>query len=109
MIFTDPTALTAGFATQITFLDGLFSLIIFSVFSVFIGYAETHFRLPGIPSRYFQKAPEIIFDLPYRCVLGKQIPLFLFVKDADQFPIKLCNIEVSIKNMHTQQTQTEIV
>ncbi|MCB0292329.1 MAG: hypothetical protein KDH97_18890, partial [Calditrichaeota bacterium] len=30
------------------------------------GYAEIHYRLPGIPSRLFKKEPEIIFDLPFR-------------------------------------------
>ncbi|MEZ4746182.1 MAG: CehA/McbA family metallohydrolase [Calditrichia bacterium] len=61
-----------------------------------IGYAEIHFRIPGLPSRLFKKEPEIVFDLPHRATVGNAVPLFLFVKDADRFPVKLGDISVTI-------------
>ncbi len=61
-----------------------------------IGYAEIHFRIPGMPSRLFKKEPEIIFDLPHRAQNDTAIPLFLFIKDAHLFPVELLELEVTI-------------
>ena len=63
---------------------------------ILIGYAEIHFRIPGIPGRLFKKAPEIIFDLPHRAQNDAAIPLFLFIKDAHRFPVELLELEVDI-------------
>ncbi len=69
----------------------------------FLSYAEIHYRIPGIFSRLFHREPEIIFDLPYRGVKGNDVPLFLFVKDADRFQCQLERIAVHIS---TEQGQT---
>ena len=61
------------------------------------GYAEIHYRLPGIPSRLFKKEPEIIFDLPFRAQ-AQPVPLFLFVKDSDRFPVELIGATVTISD-----------
>lgn len=60
------------------------------------GYAEIHYHLPGIPGRLFHREPEIIFDLPFRSRHGRDIPLFLFVKDAHRFPVSLLDAAVTI-------------
>lgn len=60
-------------------------------------YAEIHFRLPGIPGRLFQREPELIFDLPFRTVAGEPVPLFLFVKDADDYPVQIHGVEVTVE------------
>lgn len=60
------------------------------------GYAEIHFRIPFIPSRLFKKEPEIIFDLPHRGKINQQIPLFLFIKDAERFPVTVEQLTIEI-------------
>ncbi|MFZ0391979.1 MAG: CehA/McbA family metallohydrolase [Calditrichia bacterium] len=75
------------------FLNGFLLALLF--IPVFL-YAEIHFRFPFLPSRLFKKEPEIVFDMPRRGRLGKSIPLFLFVKDADRFPAFLQKITVEI-------------
>lgn len=72
-------------------------------FLLFIAYAEIHFRFRFLPSRLFQKEPEIIFDLPHRGQHGKPIPLFLFVKDAHRFPIRLLEAKVNLTHVQTQK------
>ncbi len=65
-------------------------------------YPETHFRFfPFFPSILFKKEPEIVFDLPYRCGPGKDLPVVLMVNDVDQFPaeVKETSITVSQKGM----------
>lgn len=61
-----------------------------------LGYAETHFRFAGLPSFLFKKEPEIIFDLPFRAKIGETIPLFLFTKDAHEYPVKLLQMTTHI-------------
>jgi len=70
------------------------TIIYQSLLVAIFAYAEIHFRLGIFPGFLFKKEPEIIFDLPFRSEIGKNIPLFLFIKDADQYPVKL--LEVSI-------------
>jgi hypothetical protein len=80
--------------------------LIFSLlFLPFIAYAEIHFRFPCLPSRLFRKEPEIIFDLPHRGEQGKEIPLFLLIKDAQRFPVFLASLEVTIVDMKEQRSQ----
>ena len=72
----------------------------FSLAAIFlmliVAYAEIHFRLPGIPSKLFKREPEIIFDIPNRLNPGIPLPLYLFVKDAHQYPAFLLRIEVTV-------------
>jgi len=68
-----------------------------------IGYAEIHYRIPFLPSRLYRKEPEIIFDLPIRAQKGTPVPLFLFIKDADHFPVWLLSLRITIVNSHTQE------
>ncbi len=76
------------------------------------GYAEIHFRPHGIPSRLFKKEPEIVFDLPHRCQAGENVPLFLFIKDADRYPVELLEIEVRVaagrRNVPIKTWQTPV-
>ena len=71
-----------------------------TVFSLgfLLGYAEIHYRIPFIPSRYFRRQPEIIADLPCRVELGSQLPLLLIIKDADRFQVKIQKLTIRIKN-----------
>ena len=64
-------------------------IIIFSLFMLFLAYAEIHYRLWKFRGRLYRDMPEIVFDLPHRSQLGKDVPLFLFINHADQFPIEL--------------------
>ncbi len=56
---------------------------------LFLAYAEIHFRYRFLPSLLYQEEPEIVFDLPLRSEQGREIPLFLFIKDAHRFPVTL--------------------
>ncbi len=60
-------------------------------------YAEVHFRLFGLWSRYFMKEPEIVADLPFRLRAGEELPLLLMVKDAHRFPIVLHGLSISAR------------
>lgn len=70
--------------------------IFLSLFLTIFAYAEIHFRLGLFSGFLFRKEPEIIFDLPFRCDIGKSIPLFLFIKDAHLYPVRLMDANVSI-------------
>ncbi|HQV33449.1 MAG TPA: CehA/McbA family metallohydrolase [Calditrichia bacterium] len=59
-----------------------------------LAYAEIHYRLAGLPSRLFQREPEILFDLPHRARIGKSVPLFLLIKDAHRYPVELGEIRI---------------
>jgi hypothetical protein len=72
-----------------------------------IAYAEIHYRLPFLPSLLFKKEPEIIFDLPLRGKFGSAIPLFLFIKDAHLYPVRLDETEIQIKS--NKSTSAEIL
>ncbi len=74
---------------KLYFLSTLFPLL---------AYAETHYRFPGIPSLYFKREPEIIFDLPKRIEPNEDLPILLLVKDADSYPVIIKSIRASIKS-----------
>jgi hypothetical protein len=61
-------------------------------------YAEIHYRIAGIFSRYFKHEPEIIADVPHRLAPGKKMPVFLCIKDAHRFPIELERVQVTAIN-----------
>jgi len=63
----------------------------------FFLYVETHFRIGRLPSRYFRRQPEILFDIPHRVAPGADLPLLLIIKDADRYPVELNDISVDIK------------
>ncbi len=69
-------------------------------------YAETHFRFRIPFSRYFKREPELIFDTPWRLEPGQKLSIFLVVKDAHLYPVKLGSVEIEIlKNNQTLHTQ----
>lgn len=67
-----------------------------SLLPAIFAYAEIHFRLGKFSGFLFKKEPEIIFDLPFRSEIGKNIPLFLFIKDADQYPVRMLEVSVQV-------------
>lgn len=71
-------------------------ILLGALFMLVAGYAEIHYKLPGIPSILYKKEPELVFDLPFRGEFGKDIPLFLFIKDAHLYPVNLLQLEVSV-------------
>ena len=59
-------------------------------------YAEIHYRFKFFPfSHYFKKVPEIIFDAPWRINPEKTPLVYLLIKDADRYPVRLH--ELSLK------------
>lgn len=56
-------------------------------------YAEIHYRFRYFPfSLYFRKAPEIIFDCPWRISPTHEPTIFLLIKDAHSWPITLQSV-----------------
>jgi len=64
-------------------------------------YAESHFRFRIPFSRYFKREPELIFDTPWRLEPGQTLTVFLIIKDAHRFPVKLRQVVITIR--HDQQ------
>jgi len=62
----------------------------------FFLYAETHFRIPGLFSRYYKKEPEIIADVPFRLDPGQPLPVLILIKDTHLFPVTLLNISATL-------------
>jgi len=54
-----------------------------------LAYAEIHYRPRYIPSLIFSKWPEIVCDTPSRVDPGRPIPIFIIVKDAHRYPVRL--------------------
>src|SRR5687768_12879409 len=69
-----------------------------NTFPLVSSYAETHykFKLPWSP--LFKPWPEIFLDAPSVCCLGKSLPIYLVVKDADFFPVIIQEIEIHVRN-----------
>jgi len=59
-------------------------------------YAETHFRFRIPFSRYFKREPELIFDTPWRLEPSQKLSIFLVVKDAHLYPVKLESVEIKV-------------
>ncbi len=60
-------------------------------------YAETHYRFKYFPlSLYYRRAPEVIFDAPFRLEPGIPLPVVLIIKDADRFPVNLEKVEIEV-------------
>ncbi len=61
-----------------------------------LGYAEIHYHLKFLYPRYFLKEPEIISDVPIRCIESRsaKIPILIIVKDSHLFPIHLVQVTV---------------
>lgn len=64
-------------------------------------YAELHFRFKWSSSRYYQKEPEILADIPIRIEPNKNIPILLIIKDAHLFPVILDEVNVNIYQSST--------
>jgi hypothetical protein len=96
-----------SFSETVNLFPKLIALLLIFIF----GYAEIHYRLPFLPSWIFKKEPEIIFDLPTRGQLNQQIPLFLFIKDAQRFPLMLERLTFIItpqNSLNSTQCETEL-
>lgn len=65
----------------------------FLLLPVFL-YAEIHYRIWHLFSRYFKREPEIFADVPFRMRVGTSLPVFICIKDADRYPVRLKNIKV---------------
>ncbi|MDZ7725202.1 MAG: CehA/McbA family metallohydrolase [candidate division KSB1 bacterium] len=68
----------------------------FFLFVIAIAYAEIHYRIGILPSRYFIKEPEIIADVPNRLQKGPLLPVAVVVKDSDKYPVKIQQITCRI-------------
>jgi hypothetical protein len=68
------------------------------VFLPIVLYAETHYRFKYFFSILRKREPEIIADAPHRLDPNCDLPLLIFVKDADQFPCELIEIAVTLSD-----------
>ena len=79
----------------------------FSFIPLFFSYAEIHYHYRFLYPRYFRKEPEIIADLPIRCIRSTslKLPVLIIVKDSHLFPIELLSvlIDISANGSHFSQ------
>jgi hypothetical protein len=75
----------------------------------FFLYAEIHYKILKLPSRLFQRWPEIIADIPYRIEPGKKIPVLLIVKDADHYPVQLEKVWIETRNSKDEIIKIELL
>ena len=61
-----------------------------------LSYAEMHYAPAPRLSLLYRPWPEILADAPHRVEPGCAIPLLLLIKDADQFPLTLQRVRVSL-------------
>lgn len=61
-------------------------------------YAEVHYRIAGLFSRYFKREPEIVADAPLRVRAGTQLPIVVLIKDAHRYPIELTAVTVHLRH-----------
>ena len=54
-----------------------------------LAYAEVHYRPRAVPSLIFSKWPEIVCDTPPRVDPDRPIPVFIIIKDAHRYPVRL--------------------
>lgn len=78
------------------------SIIILELCDTVLSYAEIHYRPRFVPSLVYSSFPEILFDVPRRVEPERPVPLFLFIKDADRFPVEL--VEVAVRFVHESGT-----
>lgn len=60
-------------------------------------YAEVHYRIGLLFSRYFMREPEIVADVPFRLKAGKELPVALMIKDAHKYPAELCSVSIQAR------------
>jgi hypothetical protein len=75
-------------------------------FPFILSYAETHYRFKYFFSLYKKSEPEIIADAPHRVDPDKPYPVMILIKDADQYPVELCSLKMTLYHnagkVHTQ-------
>ncbi len=62
----------------------------------FLLYAEMHYSFKGIYSRLKKNEPEILADAPFRIEPNQAIPVLIFIKDAQLYPIFLRTVTVQL-------------
>lgn len=83
-------------------IESFFAFYPFLSVLIFL-YAEIHYSFKGIYSRLKKKEPEIIADLPHRIEPIGPIPILILIKDADQFPILLENIQIELRSQEQSE------
>lgn len=68
-------------------------------------YAETHFKFKLPWSLLYRPWPEIFFDAPFQCVPDCEAALWLIVRDADRFPVRIKNIFVDLHADQKKETR----
>lgn len=78
-------------------LDTPILLILLPVLAtLFLCYAEIHYKFKLIPSRYMLQAPEILADVPRRLAPNRDLPVLILVKDAHRYPVRIEQVSVQI-------------
>ena len=57
-------------------------------------YAEIHYRILKLFSRYFKRQPEIVADVPFRLGPKHKLPVLILIKDANHYPVILNKVLV---------------
>ena len=74
-----------------------------------LGYAEIHFRLQLLPSRLYQRWPEVLADVPHRLEPDKPLPVLLLVKDSHRFPVRLEKAVLTVSDRNSEVGTRELL
>ena len=59
-------------------------------------YAEMHYRFKYFASLLKKPEPEILIDAPHRIDPDRTLPIMMLIKDADQFPVHIRSVQITI-------------
>ncbi|MDZ7372888.1 MAG: CehA/McbA family metallohydrolase [candidate division KSB1 bacterium] len=62
-----------------------------------LAYAEIHYSPAVIPNILRRKEPEIVLDVPHRVEPRQKLPILLLVKDAHRHPVRLLEVQVTLR------------
>ena len=69
-------------------------------------YAETHFKFKLPWSILYRPWPEILVDAPFQFIPGEEPCLWIVVRDAHRFPIRINELHVEIESYVTPEEQS---
>jgi hypothetical protein len=59
-----------------------------------LSYVESNYRYPGFPSIYYQKGPQVLFDMPRRLEPDEDLPIGCIIKNTHRYPLELQSIHI---------------
>ncbi|MBN1782484.1 CehA/McbA family metallohydrolase [bacterium] len=71
-------------------------------------YAEIHYTLRGF-SLVSRRRPEILADAPWRTDPGRPLPVLLFIKDADRYPVQIRSVRAMMEDDSGRRNTIDLI